>query len=643
MLLLKLKLVLLEICVILFAVCHVFNLFTASYFVNWSYQNSKACTVLVGESTEKFSASKATTLEASNKSLVRPHQTSPSAGSGNEENHSRHRRSVDVEGHASVQSLSSMDSSTAVDNMHDITTPLITTSLVHGVVTENNKQVSEDDGGANAFVYANVLANNTGDLITKVTESPNELFNIITTISSEKIVNKDTKSKNQILKKPVESHVEVPVEVIKPKRKHITTNFDKSNIAYDPKDMQGDSFPSIYTYGILKYQYLQELSRLNKATEELHIYSNDSDDIEKSKEKFQYENEPATTSKVETTLAKIVTNTVASTETSVTTKPTGVIATTNMFASLRENILTTTPTPIVAVFTNNNVLPKTSTTPETTTMTNITSTTEEIVPSTVNMFETKPPDVTNPKHVLINLTISADDENSSYKPLYSLTVRVPTVGDSNELPTVRITPMDVEPTQATNFNKPVTLENTTQPDIKDRYSKTNEPYNPEDLGGSCECSCPTCDKNTTDDFYEDEFTTASTDPETRTSDYNTMKTTLITEATTEDITETIISNDVSTESVSTTDEYSDITSDSTTETDSISSTTKLPQLVCPKVKPPPILILEGEVELTIRNNLLTITGFHQRLGFPYNTTNSLTCMPIWILGLYCCRLSMWLI
>ncbi|XP_014356910.1 teneurin-m isoform X4 [Papilio machaon] len=55
---------------------------SASYFVNWSYQNSKACTVLVGESTEIFPASKATTLESNNKSLSKPQQSSSSASSG---------------------------------------------------------------------------------------------------------------------------------------------------------------------------------------------------------------------------------------------------------------------------------------------------------------------------------------------------------------------------------------------------------------------------------------------------------------------------------------------------------------------------------------------------------------------------------
>ncbi|XP_061706463.1 teneurin-m isoform X5 [Cydia pomonella] len=52
---------------------------SASYFVT-SYHNANPCSVVVGESTEVFPASKATTLE-SNKSLARPHQT-PATGSG---------------------------------------------------------------------------------------------------------------------------------------------------------------------------------------------------------------------------------------------------------------------------------------------------------------------------------------------------------------------------------------------------------------------------------------------------------------------------------------------------------------------------------------------------------------------------------
>ncbi|XP_047517741.1 teneurin-m isoform X5 [Pieris napi] len=55
---------------------------SASYFTdNWSYENAKPCSVIVGD-VDKFQASKATTLESSNKSLPRQHQSSTSSTSG---------------------------------------------------------------------------------------------------------------------------------------------------------------------------------------------------------------------------------------------------------------------------------------------------------------------------------------------------------------------------------------------------------------------------------------------------------------------------------------------------------------------------------------------------------------------------------
>ncbi|XP_049696813.2 teneurin-m isoform X10 [Helicoverpa armigera] len=55
---------------------------TASYFVNWTYQNPKSCTVVVGEPPEVFPASKATSLEFANKTMARPHQSLPTIGTG---------------------------------------------------------------------------------------------------------------------------------------------------------------------------------------------------------------------------------------------------------------------------------------------------------------------------------------------------------------------------------------------------------------------------------------------------------------------------------------------------------------------------------------------------------------------------------
>ncbi|KAG6464106.1 hypothetical protein O3G_MSEX014276 [Manduca sexta] len=589
---------------------------SASYFVNWSYQNSKACTVLVGDSTEMFPTSKATTLEASNKSLVR--QTPPSAGSGNEEAHSRHRRSVDVDGHAS-QSVSSMDPSTAVD-MHEISTPVITTdvSLAHGVVTEAAAQVSETDQGANAFVSANV-SSQTGVLTKEL--QPNDTSVEVTTASTTTEENKETTKLTtnivKIDKIPKDPQVEVPPSVIS--EKPVAAKIETDNIAYDPDDMQGDSFPTVYSYGVLRLQYLKRLAKYKKIMEESHILPNDTADG--NIEKIHYENVSIT--KIVSTTNNPVTTTSSTNDTPIT-KANEVIITTNTFAAPIEHVVTTTPAPSVAVVTNNNLLlnttatvtstsspsttsststtrttttnyPTTTTTtttvPSTTTKTSTeTATTEATESTTVNTAKTRTPELSNAKHVLINLTISADDADSSYKPLYSLAVTVPTLGDSNEIPTVKITPMDVEPTAATNFNKPVIVEGVTQTTVTQEPTKTTKQFNVEDEGGMCECSCPVCNSNYTDEAYDDYSEKSTTDAtETETSTDGEVQST--TDSQTE---KTETSTEVTTETEASTTDISDTTTDFTTES-FLMPTTKVPQCVCPKVTPPPILILEGPV------------------------------------------------
>ncbi|XP_061378943.1 teneurin-m isoform X3 [Danaus plexippus] len=180
------------------------------------------------------------------------------------------------------------------------------------------------------------------------------------------------------------------------------------------------------------------------------------------------------------------------------------------------------------------------------------------------------------------------------------------VGDSNEIPTVKITPLDTEPTMPTNFNKPISIQNTT---------KTTKTIETEDWGGSCECSCPVCDSgHSSDDLYDDyvdKTTLFNENTEDLSSPYSTDGSTI----TEENIKTT---NDASSEFttqrelnyISTTDSVTDSdlaskdiipdiylsTTDSTiassTESELI-STTDFPKCVCPKIKPPPILILEG--------------------------------------------------
>ncbi|XP_049888087.1 teneurin-m isoform X1 [Pectinophora gossypiella] len=579
---------------------------SASYFVNWSYQNAKSCNVVVGESTETFPASKATTLESANRSLVsRPHQNSPSSGTGKVD-HPRRRRSVD--GHASIPPSVSMDSSTV--DMHELITtpPVDTVSLVHGVVSASGPETTDDEGKASSGVdnpTANIgdLTNNeldatfsepdgkeTTDSVLIVSAKTEEIPIVNTTeISnvnnhSDLGANNTIKPKENITEKPSVNH---PPEIIPTEttEKQKPQN-NKDDIAYDPDSMQGDSFPSIYAYGVQKLQYLKLLTRLNQVSEELHISSNESIETDDEIDKLHYDNDK-TVKKVETTtLPKITTNVpITKTETTETSKPTTeetiIVTTHNPPPAPIEHVVTTPPSD-----TNSNPV------------VNMSTTTEENIPTedatVTSAADSKTSDLAvNAKHVMINLTISADgSQNSDYKPLYSLTVRVPTDGDTNEIPTVKITPMDIEPTQPTNFNKPMTIEGVT---------KISKPVNTEaDWGGSCECSCPVCDgNNSPDDFYDDEYGSTTVQTETDKATGRVENVTEVTStssdlySTTELVTET---ENFETIATATWSDLTETTSDFTTESDATTdglSTTEVPKCVCPKVKPPPILILEG--------------------------------------------------
>ncbi|XP_048481184.1 teneurin-m isoform X4 [Plutella xylostella] len=605
---------------------------SASYFVNWSYQNAKACTVLVGESTEVFPASKATTLESANKSIAtRPHQNSAASGSGNDgKPHSRPRR--DVDGHASSSSspptTAPPSSDTTSVDMHElITTPSVNTfSLVHGVTSstpgELPETTDEDTVDANALV-----SNEVGDSIniggTNMETSSSSSHNIrkeTTTVSSSTLTDsvnitetttlttesttvqtttpeqttvlttvKLDESNSTITSKnygsqleAVDTKIDNPPEINSENKRDEMSSNDK--IAYDPADMQGDSFPNFYTYGVQKLQYAKLLTRFKAVNEILHIFPNESSTSEKELEKLHYDSEPVL-QKVETTITPTTITSSPSTVREITTKTvkpveeTGAPFTTNkLFTPTSHDVfISTTPSA-----TNINNDSKTTTDP----VKYDERTTEDVT------IETKSSDLpTNPKHVLINLTISADGaENSAYKPLYSLTVTVPTEGDMREVPTVRITPIDVEPTQPTNFNKPLVVENNTPKPFKD----TDEEW-----GGTCECSCPSCDETSSpDDAYDDYLDNSSSKPSTSSDVTDTYNETGTSNYYTDDTTE-ISSTESTSESFGTTDEIStqtdliDSTTDFTTETEGDMLTTEpIPKCVCPKIVPPPILILE---------------------------------------------------
>lgn len=107
---------------------HIFanNIFLASSLLNWSYQNTKACTVLVGENSEAFPASKATTSETNLSTSSRPR---PSSSGGNNQIdgvYARKRRDLNVTPHAfvlfsNVTTSSPMENFSSATPMHDST------------------------------------------------------------------------------------------------------------------------------------------------------------------------------------------------------------------------------------------------------------------------------------------------------------------------------------------------------------------------------------------------------------------------------------------------------------------------------------------------------------------------------------------
>ncbi|XP_047517740.1 teneurin-m isoform X4 [Pieris napi] len=172
---------------------------------------------------------------------------------------------------------------------------------------------------------------------------------------------------------------------------------------------------------------------------------------------------------------------------------------------------------------------------------------------------------------------------------------VPTAGDTNEIPTVKITPMDLEPTAPTNFNKPVIIENPKTATKAD------------DWGGSCECSCPICESSlSAEDFYDEgidkttptnrdqtDFSTDSTEKDYVTTETIETQYTTDKDYSTENLT-TIITTEPTPGEVLTTEDIINTSSDETiTEYDTISTTEVPLSCVCPKVMPPPILVLEG--------------------------------------------------
>ncbi|XP_063635677.1 teneurin-m isoform X1 [Cydia splendana] len=418
--------------------------------------------------------------------------------------------------------------------------------------TETNNPTTETTTEANNPIEAITEVNHTVEASTETNKQ----------YTSTDVVNVVTNEPDSLINIPPE---------IAPK-----TKIDHDNIAYEPEAMQSDALSSVLWRGLQRVKYLKLESQLEEVNEELHIKINEPEDIVNKLEKFHYDTERNEDQIVKTsTITAVPVTTARPTISETKTKITTISSSSEINKAPEKHVMISTE-PSLSVTNFNNPIDSNSTD-------NI-----DAEGTTVNFAESKTPEIPNSKHVMINLTISADGaDNSAYKPLYSLTVKVPTDGESNELPSVRITPVDVAPTEST-FNNPRTIESTLKP-------VTSAPPKTIFEGGTCECTCPVCDGSgdgSYDDYYDKPTTDKSVFEETsKTTDIFSTLNYNTTEATTEGATSTY---ETTSEEASTLTDLTDSTTDLTTETATeCPTTTEAPKCVCPKVTPPPILILEG--------------------------------------------------
>lgn len=167
--------------------------FPASNFLNWSYQNSKACTVLVGENSEVFPASK-TTSETNLSTSSRP-RPSPSGGNYIDGVYTRKRRHVNNTSHAFV--LSNVATNSPVSSVLSTTEHVVNVSttsapLLHEVTVDNDGFLLKKDN-FNASV-----TNSTGDSINSTTGEPATSTASVVTDQTSTELNTETSEVSEI-------------------------------------------------------------------------------------------------------------------------------------------------------------------------------------------------------------------------------------------------------------------------------------------------------------------------------------------------------------------------------------------------------------------------------------------------------------
>lgn len=271
-----------------------------------------------------------------------------------------------------------------------------------------------------------------------------------------------------------------------------------------------------------------------------------------------------------------------------------------------------------------------------------------------NQSETFPTELENPvethnttrhsKRVLVNVTIATEDDEKGLKPVYVVSLSVPTEESKSSRENLTNVVLGFD-----NNGKPNELASLPPPPpptsshpLKSQNFALTTPRHGYFYGGQCECSCPCLDSS---ESNEDTISSTSTKPdqdpfEKTISDVSTS--TIPSSEIIEDLTTTesnVISSSTENNSVSSTEYPDDLTGstseklptsteiESTTETetstsefatstDSVSGTSEgCPVVTTPTPQPPMILILEGEDAVSCFNSQRIICIFFSPHAF----------------------------
>lgn len=236
--------------------------------------------------------------------------------------------------------------------------------------------------------------------------------------------------------------------------------------------------------------------------------------------------------------------------------------------------------------------------------------------------EVVPPSNDDENRVLVNVTIST----GKTRPLYVLSISVPTNNSSGRMPDVKLTPVDAQhelyaPSESLKISDYASdaayKETSTIKSLDTTTSITTTTVSADKMwGGECVCSCPTCmdneNDNITDTFFDDdddndvdidelfdddsevqeaklkiESILKSGTTQLNLTDYTSTEATVASSSTEDDsVTESVPYSS---------SEASSMSTDETT-TESIDSTETLcPTMTTPLPQPPTILILEGKI------------------------------------------------